>query len=341
VTAVHERRWVSHPKMSKVVQGAALLAPPLVALVAELIVGALVPHSSGLGLAVWVVALIATGVGVLKLTRRWARHSFVLTALLELDLVFPGRAPSRLRVVADANHLARLKAQAQASTSGNGSASKHIAVALAVALRGYNERVRGGSPFTRVLERSVLLLAILASATSVALGQAEVPKPEATGIPHRSIAPARQTPTLGSEPSPLAPALVTVEPQVPEAGPTRRTSSNDVPTVATRKPAPTAAVVIDARATAPSVPTTSPPSPPAGPLPTPRLPVTVSKTSDIDAVATASEVPNSDRQAMTPRQASATPGSQNDREHTVSAIASGDQGGRRPDSGPSDVRDHG
>jgi hypothetical protein len=337
VTLVREHRWVKHPAASKIVQGAAVLAPPLIALGAALIVGTVLPRPAGLGVAIWIVAVIATGIAVLRLTGPLGRYSLAVATLLELELVFPGRAPSRLSVINSANRIARLKTQARAATSGNGSATNHVAVSLAVALGRYSERVRYRSSFGRLLDTAIILLATLAIATTVALGPPFTAKLRATGIPHRSTI--GTSPPVRAAPITQSPPAVTVEPQASNAGPASRIGMREVRTEQIGLSRTSVQTATGALPTSiPSIPPSPhqlPPTsePPAGSVSPPLLPVTVPKPSGDAGVAANSTPANSEGHETAPRHIELSRASADGQECALLTCVPTDSGGRQHDDG--------
>ena len=105
--AVAERRndvWAAHPVWAATVRVVVFLVPLVLSVLTGLYVSRLLPLGDttlariGWWLAVFVVSSI-----VLFLTDRFARRFLPLAVLLELSLVFPDRAPSRLRSVRTAS----------------------------------------------------------------------------------------------------------------------------------------------------------------------------------------------------------------------------------------------
>ena len=94
-----EQRWRSRPFLGAAVRLLVVLVPVVAAVLAALAIARLLPApSSPVGLAVWWAGVLAGGVAVVKAMDRAARRYLPLAALLELSLLFPGRAPSRVRV---------------------------------------------------------------------------------------------------------------------------------------------------------------------------------------------------------------------------------------------------
>ncbi len=91
--------WKSHNGLSAVVRALVFAIPVLVSLLVLLVVGGILYHPPGwLGLLVWVAQAAPLGAGVAVLASTPTRRALPLAMLLELDLVFPDNAPSRMDV---------------------------------------------------------------------------------------------------------------------------------------------------------------------------------------------------------------------------------------------------
>ncbi len=91
-------RWRGRPVLAMLVRFAAVLFPIIIATVAAFGVSRLFPPATTLGavLAQW-VAVIAVATLTVRITRPVAKRFLPLGALLELTLVFPDEAPSRIQ----------------------------------------------------------------------------------------------------------------------------------------------------------------------------------------------------------------------------------------------------
>ena len=94
-----EHRWTSRPLVALLLRLAILVVPLACAVVVPVLLSRLVtqPETTGRS-ALWWAALIAVSTATLLAVDRAARRLLPLTAMLRLGLVFPDRAPSRLRM---------------------------------------------------------------------------------------------------------------------------------------------------------------------------------------------------------------------------------------------------
>src|SRR4051794_1473645 len=91
-------RWAARPVLGAVLRCAAVLVPLAVALATALVLTRTLPvASSGPGRIAWWVAVLGGSTLALLLADRAARRLLPLAVLLDLALVFPDTAPSRLR----------------------------------------------------------------------------------------------------------------------------------------------------------------------------------------------------------------------------------------------------
>src|SRR4051794_14799246 len=91
-------RWAARPLMGALLRVAVVVVPALVAVAVGITLTLLLPtaHSFG-GRMAWFLTVLGCSTIALVLTDRLARRVLPLAVLLELSLVFPDRAPSRLR----------------------------------------------------------------------------------------------------------------------------------------------------------------------------------------------------------------------------------------------------
>ncbi len=146
-------RWAAHPTWAAVVRITVILVPLGLSVLTAVVVGRLLPVGETRPARVgWWLAVFAASSAVLFVTDRLARRLLPLAVLLELSLVFPDRAPSRMRSLRTPSvrdlesRLARLRA--------NGATTAPLEVAETLVLlvgvlglhdkrtRGHSERVR-------------------------------------------------------------------------------------------------------------------------------------------------------------------------------------------------------
>ena len=146
-------RWEAHPVLAGCVRLLVLLVPVLASLlVAWFMVSALPEPEGGVGALVWWVAVLGPAFLAAGGVDHLARQALPLAALLQLSLVFPDRAPSRLRT-ARRTSLRELERQVEALEAAGrrddaAEAARRL-VALVGALGRHDPRTRGHSERTR------------------------------------------------------------------------------------------------------------------------------------------------------------------------------------------------
>jgi HD-GYP domain-containing protein (c-di-GMP phosphodiesterase class II) len=146
-------RWSAHPVAAWLVRAAVVLVPLTLSVLAAVAAGRLLPvgHSTTTRVGWWLV-VFAVSTAVLLASDRIARRVLPLAVLLELSLVFPDRAPSRLRSVRTASvrdlegQLARLRAR---GAEGAPLEAAETLVALVGVLGLHDRRTRGHSERVR------------------------------------------------------------------------------------------------------------------------------------------------------------------------------------------------
>jgi putative nucleotidyltransferase with HDIG domain len=144
-------RWESRPVLSAALRAAILLVPALASLASVLLAAHVVPPPSG---AVAVVGrlllLLVVGVAVAAVVERGARRFLPLVVLLKMSMLFPDRAPSRMRTA----RRARSTTVSSALTPRAGDDATSVAdriVALLAALASHDRRTRGHAHRVHVL----------------------------------------------------------------------------------------------------------------------------------------------------------------------------------------------
>lgn len=146
-------RWEAHPVLAGCVRLLVLLVPVLASLlVAWLMVGVLPEPEGGLTTLLWWVAVLGPAFLAAGGVDHLARRALPLAALLQLSLVFPDRAPSRLRT-ARRTSLRELERQVEALEAAGqrddaAEAARRL-VALVGALGRHDPKTRGHSERTR------------------------------------------------------------------------------------------------------------------------------------------------------------------------------------------------
>ena len=145
-------RWAARPRLATAVRVAVFLGPVLTSFAAAWVATRMLPPSSGpAGQAVHLGVLIVVSTVVLVVLDRGARRLLPLVTLLDLSLLFPQSAPSRLRVAREAirrrpieEQLARVR---EAGADPSTAATEILALVAALSshdrpTRGHAERVR-------------------------------------------------------------------------------------------------------------------------------------------------------------------------------------------------------
>ncbi len=154
------RVWQSHNSLSAVVRGLVFAIPVLVSLLVLLVVGGILYHPPGwLGLLIWITQAAPLGAAVAVLASIPTRRALPLAMLLELDLVFPDEAPSRMDVAKRTSTRQQLREKlSEVRSVGLGLTENEAAIAaleLAVLLSVHYRSTRGHA--VRVLAHSKVI----------------------------------------------------------------------------------------------------------------------------------------------------------------------------------------
>ncbi|HUR15279.1 MAG TPA: HD-GYP domain-containing protein [Mycobacteriales bacterium] len=146
-------RWDAHPVLAWWVRVGVLLVPLAVSVVVALgLIAALPEPHGGWAELGWWVLVVGASFGAAQLVDRVARRALPLAVLLRLSLVFPDRAPSRLRT-ARRTSLREIELQVAslhaAADAGEPAAAARTLVALVGALGLHDKRTRGHSERVR------------------------------------------------------------------------------------------------------------------------------------------------------------------------------------------------
>ncbi|MCU1692702.1 MAG: hypothetical protein JWM64_1793, partial [Frankiales bacterium] len=148
-----ESTWQGHPVLGALVRIGVLLVPLALAVGAAVLLARVLPGSSSLGGRVlWWGAVLVGSTAVLAVADRAARRLLPLAVLLELSLVFPDKAPSRLRAARTPSVRQLEDRLARLHGSGAGDEASQAAETLVTLVgilglhdkrtRGHSERVR-------------------------------------------------------------------------------------------------------------------------------------------------------------------------------------------------------
>jgi putative nucleotidyltransferase with HDIG domain len=144
-----ERRWFAGLAVRAVVT----LVPFSLAVATVVAAGRTVPRPAGAWVALWYTGICGSSWVVMWLAHRWLHRYLPLAGLLEMSLLFPERAPSRLslaRRVATKRDLAELHAGRDPHGESTQEAAERI-LALVSALSEHDRGTRGHSERVRAL----------------------------------------------------------------------------------------------------------------------------------------------------------------------------------------------
>jgi putative nucleotidyltransferase with HDIG domain len=151
-----ETRWESRRFAAWTLRAGIVFAPVIAAIVVMAVVSRLVPRprsGSLLLVAGWWALVLASSLVTLWATDRAARRLTPLAALLDLAVLFPGRAPTRFAIARKAGDLRTLKTLSEKADRGErgdiATAAEQI-LALVGSLRAHDRHTRGHSERVRV-----------------------------------------------------------------------------------------------------------------------------------------------------------------------------------------------
>lgn len=149
-----EVRWEPRRWVSRLMRALIFIVPLILGVAAATIVARMLPEYDSFwsGLAWW-AAVLATSFVTINLTDRLARKFLPLAALLDMSLVFPGAAPSRVKVALRTWTTAQLKARVQeAKEQGiddDPTRAGETVLILVAALNAHDRLTRGHAERTR------------------------------------------------------------------------------------------------------------------------------------------------------------------------------------------------
>ena len=99
----------------------------------------------------WWLVLVSASAAAALAVDRLARRLLPLTAMLQMTMVFPDRAPSRFRVALRSSNVAELRRRVAAASRGDADLTEAagLIISLANAINDYDRRLRGHSERTR------------------------------------------------------------------------------------------------------------------------------------------------------------------------------------------------
>lgn len=146
------RRWRSHRFASATLQAAIALAPIGLGFLAGAAVADALPEpTDGYEVALWWVTVVIVSSVVATIADRIARRFLPLTALLRMTMLFPDRAPSRMRVALRSGNRSELRRRIASIQDGDRSRaeSAELILSLAAAISEHDRKTRGHSERTR------------------------------------------------------------------------------------------------------------------------------------------------------------------------------------------------
>jgi HD-GYP domain-containing protein (c-di-GMP phosphodiesterase class II) len=150
---VREARWEARPGVAFAIRAVALAVPLLAGVLVGYVTSRIVAPA-GLGAAGLLFVLAASTVAVI-VTELAARRLLPLAMLLKLSLVFPDRAPARLRVALRAGNMRKLRRWAEdehdRGAAPDAADAAERVLSLVTALGAHDRRTRGHSERVRAL----------------------------------------------------------------------------------------------------------------------------------------------------------------------------------------------
>jgi HD-GYP domain-containing protein (c-di-GMP phosphodiesterase class II) len=147
-------RWAARPRLALLVRVLVVAVPVVVAVLVAVLVALLLPHAEGPARLLWWLLVLAASTAALLTTDRLARKALPLAVLLELALVFPGPAPSRVRASRSGSVKeleGRLDALRKQGADGPALEAAETLVVLVGVLGLHDKRTRGHSERVRAL----------------------------------------------------------------------------------------------------------------------------------------------------------------------------------------------
>lgn len=165
---VTEHRWRPRVWAAAAVRVLVFLIPPAVGVLAGTGVASVLPDpASTFDVVVWWILVIGTSTAAATLTDRAARRLLPLAVLLEMTMLFPDRAPSRLTVARRAGSPTELRRRVQAAAEGGDrdlGESAELILSLAAAISHHDRRTRGHVERTRAYSELIAVEMGLAEA---------------------------------------------------------------------------------------------------------------------------------------------------------------------------------
>jgi HD-GYP domain-containing protein (c-di-GMP phosphodiesterase class II) len=155
-----EQRWRSRPQWARLVRAIVVLTPLAVSIAAGVAASRVFRPTDALSLCEWLLWTAAVSLGVLAIVDALVRRLLPLQRLLQLCLVFPDRAPSRLKLAVQAARPRRPEALLNEARGPETALEAAVRVVrLLAALSVHDRRTRGHSErvcaFTELLAKEM------------------------------------------------------------------------------------------------------------------------------------------------------------------------------------------
>ncbi len=153
-----DRQWRSHPVRAAALRTLAFAVPLVFSIIVGIVVGALMPapHSKT-SLVLWWAAVLGSSTLAVYAADRVTRKVLPLATLMRLSILFPDRAPSRVKLARKVSGSRAIAAElAKAGMASDRQEAAETILALVGALGDYDTRTRGHS------ERTQLFVTMLA-----------------------------------------------------------------------------------------------------------------------------------------------------------------------------------
>ncbi len=148
-----ENRWASRVWQARLLRLLIFLAPVGVGVAAAILAGQFLPHTdTTIGVILWWASLVGIATSTLLLVDRLARRALPLAILMQMTMLFPDKAPNRVKMVRRAGSVKRMEERLDAAKAAGeddvaGNAENVLALAGALSAhdrltRGHAERVR-------------------------------------------------------------------------------------------------------------------------------------------------------------------------------------------------------
>jgi HD-GYP domain-containing protein (c-di-GMP phosphodiesterase class II) len=148
-----DARWRSHRLAALFLRAAIFVVPLGMGFLAGRTVARMLPATeTATDIAIWWVSVLAASTVAATLTDRVARRLLPLTILLKMTMLFPDRAPSRMRVALRSGNFTELRKRIDRVQSGESTdigEMSELILSLSTALSNHDRKTRGHSERTR------------------------------------------------------------------------------------------------------------------------------------------------------------------------------------------------